>query len=248
MRTVDASGIDIATGGAQVVVDLVSSARQFPTDVVDNGDGSYGVQFVAAAVGKFTPRVVVDGVPLAPPMRGLVRAARGEGIFEPKHALAFGAPLRHTVVQGAVAELSVLARDVAGMPLERASTVERFVAHFVPRSARGGAAFDQPLLANDDGTYTARFQLHDAVDHVVTIEHVASGVIVAHTPALIRVTPIDDASTARVDASKAIVEGDGLAHAVTGRDARFRIVSLTDSIIFFYFILFHFISFHIFFI
>jgi hypothetical protein len=224
LRTVDASGVDIATGGAQVVVNLVGGARQFATDVVDNGDGSYGVQFVASAVGKFTPRVVVDGIPLAPPMRVLVRAARGEGIFEAKNALAFGAPLRHAVVQGAVAELSVLARDVAGMPLERGSTVERFVAHFVPRSARAGAAFDQPLLANDDGTYTVRFQLHAAVDHVVTIEHVASGVVVAHTPALIRVTPIDDAASSRVDASKAIVEGDGLSHAVTGRDARFRIV------------------------
>jgi hypothetical protein len=214
-----------AQSGLRVRVALASGAHTLRTLVHDNADGSYAVQFDATAVGTYAGTVFVNDVGTPTPLAVIVHNVVGEGVFDVSQCVAYGSGLAASVVRGAVVELGVLARDLAGMPLEHGG--ETFAAHFVPLDGDSGA-FTQVLTDNGDGTYTARYELisTSSSQYVITLEHVATRTRIAPTPMLTRVTAAATTASVRVLAlAKATLSGDGLAHAVTGRTASFTIVT-----------------------
>jgi len=195
--------------------------------------GQYRVSFIARHVGVYTPLVTADGVPLPLNMQVRVKHVRGEGELDASACVAFGANL-HEAVSGQLSSLFVLARDAAGLPLERSAPGVAFRATLVPRNAAGRAAvLSLPLVDLRDGSYVLRYRAPVPGDYVLSIVEETSGAHVAHSPALLTVTAATAADTLAVGTAfapeKSVLSGEGLRSAVTGRTARV-VVETRDSL------------------
>lgn len=216
IEAINAHGRRVPQGGAPFNVSITAGGNgdEVPREFTDNGDGTYHVRYTPAATGTYVVNIKLDQAPLnGNPWRVPVTRTAPDG----SKSRAYGPGLEG---------------GAAYSPAD--FTVETYN-RFGTRVADGGdkvevkvaGPYDMAAQAtvhdNKDGTYSVRYEPHDAGEYEVAVT--VNGAALPASPYKVTIAKNQDS----VDAATTVAYGPGLELATTAEKAVFTVETRTPS-------------------
>jgi filamin len=173
VHAVDADGNNVNHGGDPFVVGIAGPSAVVPT-IVDNGDGTYLIDYVVSEPGEYQIDISLHGSPIKDsPFTPLIKPD-----VDPSKCFAEG-PGLSAAVDNETATFTIFARD--GDDLPKTEGGDPFKLEF-----NGPAPVSFDLMDNNDGTYTVTYDPNVAGDYDINIS--LEGSPIKNAPYHIRVT------------------------------------------------------------
>jgi len=204
----NASGANIPVGGEQFQVTVTGASPNITPRIVDNGNGTYGVTYVATQPGKHTIHVNLKGKPISgSPWTVPVDRAGAD----PTKSEVYG-PGIEGGVQGEPAVFTIASKNRIGEPIKTGGDPYK-----VDVKGPHNKDLDVKVQDNHNGTYTVTYVPVDAGPHTVAVT--LEGRHVAKSPYHVGI----DRPKGYPDALRCWADGPGLKGGDTANPAVFTI-------------------------